>query len=150
MKIEYRVGNILTTDCKYICHCVNMQGRYNSGVAKEIRYEYPKAYELYYEAYLERAIHLGQIIGADCGKHIILNLVGQRYYGREPGRVYADYIALRKGFQSINKNISEAVAFPLIGCGTAGGDWKIVSSILEEESTNFQPVVYQFDDEIKY
>ena len=151
MKIISRYGNILDTDAKYICHCVNAQGVMGSGVAKAIRDKYPKAFNVYRKEYESRGrLSMGYVIGADCDKHIILNLVGQKYYGNEPGKCYLDYIALRKGISSINKYISEPVAFPMIGCGLAGGDWKVVSEILEEESTNFQPLVYVLDDRIPF
>lgn len=149
MEIEYRYGDILKTDAKYICHCVNAQGVMGSGVAKAIRDQYPKAYQLYRNSYETKGLFLGQIIGADCGAHTILNLVGQDQYGYD-GALYLNYRALRKGISVINKNIEEPVAFPLIGCGLAGGDWKLVSEIIQEESTNFQPIVYTLDDEIPY
>ena len=150
MEIEYKYGDILTTDCKYICHCVNAQGVMRSGVAKAIRAKYPKAFDVYRAKYdAQGRLSLGDVIGADCGKRIVLNLVGQEFYGRD-GRVYISYRALRKGIALINANITEPVAFPMIGCGLAGGDWQIVSKIIEEESTRFQPIVYQFDDAIPY
>lgn len=151
MRIEYRYGDLLETEAQYICHCVNAQGVMNSGVARAIRERYPRAYEIYrlkYE-FLGRELPLGSVIGADCGQHTILNLVGQRYYGRD-GRRYIDYAALRKGIAVINRNIDEPVAFPRIGCGLAGGDWMTVSEIIEEEATNFLPIVYTLDDEVPY
>ena len=145
MQIEYTSGNILTYTGKYIAHCVNAQGKMRSGVAKAIREAYPKCYE----DYISSVLTMGKVIASDCGRHTILNIVGQKYYGYDK-QVYVDYIALRKGISTINKNITEPVAFPLIGCGLAGGDWAIVSSILEEESTNFQPIVYTLNDEIVF
>lgn len=149
MQIDYKYGDILNTEAKYICHCVNAQGAMRSGVAKAIRERYPKAFDVYKEVHETSGLKLGQVIGADCGSHTILNLVGQKNYGYD-GKVYVDYIAIRKGLKSINRNVTEDVAFPLIGCGLAGGDWKIVSSIIEEESTNFQPLVYILNDEVPF
>jgi len=148
MQIDYRYGDLLNTEAKYICHCVNAQGVMGSEVAKAIRLKYPRAFEIYREAYEENRLTLGSVIGADCESHIILNLVGQEFYGTD--RVHVDYRALRKGFSLINKNVRGEVAFPLIGCGLAGGEWKIVSAILEEEAINFQPVVYILNDEVPF
>ena len=149
MKIDYRYGDLLQTDAKYIAHCVNAQGKMRSGVAKAIRFHYPKAYEVYMHYHELGQLKLGRVIGADCGNKIILNIVGQDRYGYD-GRLYLDYAALRKGIGSINRNVSEPVAFPYIGCGLAGGDWQLVSGIIEEEATNFQPIVYTLDDEVPY
>lgn len=149
MSIEYRYGDLLETDCRYICHCVNAQGKMASGVAKAIRSKFPKAYDVYTLAYAEGRLRLGAVIGADCGEKVILNLVGQKYYGNDR-RLYLNYTALRRGLSLINKNIKEPVAFPAIGCGLAGGDWKLVSSIIEEETTNFTPVVYLLNDSVPF
>jgi O-acetyl-ADP-ribose deacetylase (regulator of RNase III) len=145
MKIQDKYGDILSTDAKYIAHCVNMQHKMNSGVAKVIRERYPKAYD----DYMSSELKLGKVILSKNEPHNILHIVGQRYYGRDGAR-YIDYPALRSAICTINRNISEPVAFPMIGCGLAGGDWNIVKEILEEEATNFQPIVYILNDNIPY
>ncbi len=145
MQIEYRYGDVLNTDSIYIAHCVNAQHKMNSGVAKAIRARYPKAYD----DYMASTLPLGKVILSKNEPHNILHIVGQKYYGYD-SRVYVDYPALRRGLATINKNINEPVAFPMIGCGLAGGDWSIVGPMIEEESTNFQPIVYALNDEIKY
>lgn len=149
MKIDYRYGNILHTNVKYIGHCVNAQGRMASGVAKAIREKYPKAYTDYMAFYEEGKVKLGKVLLSTNTPHNILHIVGQNHYGYD-GKQYVDYLALRKAFKQINKLLSEPVAFPLIGCGLAGGDWRIVSAIIEEESINFQPIVYTLDDEVPF
>jgi len=149
MKIEQRYGDLLTTDSKYIAHCVNAQGKMRSGVAKAIREAYPKAYDDYIETYNTTGLKLGKVILSKNEPHNILHIVGQENYGYD-GRVYLSYKALRVGVRSINRIISEPVSFPLIGCGLAGGNWQLVQEILEQESTNFQPIVYLLNDEIKF
>ncbi len=144
MEIEY--GDILTTKARYIAHCVNAQYAMNSGVARAIRDRYPKAYD----DYMSSKLVLGKVILSKNEPHNILHIVGQNYYGREIGRVYVDYPALRRGIATINKHINEPVAFPMIGCGLAGGDWTIVSAIIKEEATNFSPIVYLLNDGIPY
>ena len=146
MDIEYRYGDILKTEARYIAHCVNAQYAMNSGVAKAIRDRYPKAYD----DYMSSVLKLGAVILSKNEPHNILHIVGQEFYGRAPGHVYVDYPLLRRGIATINKHINEPVAFPKIGCGLAGGDWFIVSDIIQEESTNFQPIVYSFDDEVPF
>lgn len=144
MKIEYRVGNILDTDARYIAHCVNAQHKMASGVAKTIREAYPKAYD----DYMFCSLFLGKVILSLNEPHNILHIVGQNNYGYD-GKVYVDYNALRVGINTLNKHIiGQPVAFPLIGCGLAGGDWSIVSKIIEEEATWFQPIVYTLDGKI--
>lgn len=149
MEIEYRYGNLLNTEIPYIAHCVNAQGKMRSGVAKAIREAYPKAYDDYMDVYNSTGLKMGKVICSTNKPHNILHIVGQRNYGYD-GDQYVDYLALRDGFRTINKNVQDRVAMPLIGCGLAGGDWRIVSAIIEEELTNFQPVVYTLDDGVPF
>lgn len=149
MQIEYRYGDLLKTDIPYIAHCVNAQGKMGSGVAKTIRETYPKAYEDYMEVYNSTGLKLGKVICSVNKPHSILHIIGQNRYGHD-GALYIDYLALRRGIKTINKNVQSRIAFPLIGCGLAGGNWDIVSSIIEEELTQFQPIVYTLNDGVPF
>ena len=46
-------GNLLDTNCQYICHQVNCQGKMNSGVAKAIRDKWPEVYIQYLKKYAD-------------------------------------------------------------------------------------------------
>jgi hypothetical protein len=37
------------------------------------------------------------------------------------------------------------IALPLLGAGLAQGKWSIISQIIEDEATDFQPIVYLMD-----
>lgn len=138
-----------------------------SGIAKTIRDVYPRAYEFYRKMYDTSGLTLGQTIWVPVKPAIegyperwVINAITQEDYGRETGRLYASYDGIRKAIRQINagnwmtevsedaaKHLGKAkrVGFPLIGAGLANGSWKIISEIIEEESTMFQPVVYLFD-----
>lgn len=168
MYIQYERGDLLSAPERVICHGCNAQGKMNKGVAKLIREQEPAAYEFYMNAYEEaitrgeKSLPLGSATWVKGVKHVIINAVIQENYRKnyEPdGIQYVDYDAVRKVIQQINATAKasqgdgalnyfgriETVAFPLIGAGLAGGSWKIISEIIEEESTDFQPVVYLLD-----
>lgn len=144
MKIIYKRGDLLQCDEKYILHGCNAQGVMGSGVAKVIREKYPTAYT----TYLAGLLQLGIVTYArqDDGK-TIFNLISQEFYGRDSSKVYVSYQAIEDGIQRINwwaSNIPDVViAMPKIGAGLGGGDWVIISEIIERESMNFQPIVYE-------
>lgn len=142
MKIKYEKGDLLDTNCQYIAHCVNAQGVMGSGVAKAIKQVYPRAYDIYMQKYITDRLHLGQIIQCDFDSKTILHIVGQKYYGYD-GLKYVDYDALQQAFQTINYITKQPVAFPKLGAGLAGGDWDIISQLLQKRSRNYQPIVYQ-------
>ena len=159
MKIIYKKGNLIHATETIIAHGCNAQGKMKSGVAKDIRNAFPEAYDAYI-THLElnkrtKADVLGSIAWAVHGyglpglEKVIANMITQRYYGRDPDMVYVDYDAIRSCMKRLNKKAKEftvaphCVAMPMIGAGLGRGDWDQIEAIIEEESTNFQPVVYQ-------
>jgi O-acetyl-ADP-ribose deacetylase (regulator of RNase III) len=120
-----------------IVHGCNLQKAMNSGVAKAIRNKYPKVFTDYVSG-----INSGKSLGDICftkvtGKLYIANSLTQEFYGNssQTGRCYVSYTALEKVFEKVNIFALEnnlPVYFPKIGCGLAGGDWKIVSEIINK------------------
>ena len=139
--VEYRTGDILTYEGKYICQGVNTLGLMGAGLALQIRNKYPKVWQVY----SKKTLNLGDSFGVDCGKHTILCIATQKDIGRhkKPFNISAFEIGLDK----IDRNISGPVAFPPIGCGLGGGDFFAVREVLLRVK-NIQPIVYYLNDEI--
>ena len=45
--VHYVIGNLLESDCQYICHQVNCQRKMGSGIAKQIKEKWYAAYDVY-------------------------------------------------------------------------------------------------------
>lgn len=161
MKIIYKTGDLLEAEESHIMHGCNAQGVMGSGVAKLIREKYPQAFEFYAKTHREGGLKLGQTIWVKCDPHTVINAITQERYGTD--RRHADYPAIRKAMKQVNAHakmtqeiesarkvlgIVDTVAMPLIGAGLAGGSWAVISSIIEDESTHFQPVVYLIDGKV--
>ena len=137
-----------------------------SGVAKAIRAKFPEAYKGYRQHYDAKGLNLGEIVwtavkpavfvsddGTEATAYttLIANMITQDFYGYDGNR-YADYDAIRTAFLELNEccrhlfSFDEyaAVAMPRIGAGLGGGDWNVIEQIIEETSTNYQPVVYDW------
>lgn len=68
------------------------------------------------------------------------------YTQYRPGR-NVDYGAIRRAFSTVNKHYNRPgmiLGIPLIGCGIAGGDWSIVSEIIEQTTPNLNVAVFHF------
>lgn len=145
MKIEYRVGNILNSPCKHILHGCNAQGVMGSGIAKQIRDKYPKAFADYRDAYERGEVYLGNVITSRQNDGVtIYNAISQETYGRNG--VHVSYDALGEIFWRLNGYPEleyEILAMPKIGAGLGGGDWNIIADIIENKSKTYQPVVYE-------
>ncbi len=149
MKIEYRTGNLLQASERLLVHGCNARGRMGSGVAKLIRAAYPVAYEAYASTHARDGLRPGQVVWADCGRHVVGNAITQDRYGKDPEMIYADYDAIRTAMGDVERTAAAsgepAVAMPLIGAGLANGSWRRIATIIEEESHGFRPVVYLVD-----
>lgn len=154
MKIVYKTGNLLEAEEPAIAHGCNAQGVMGSGVAAFVRSRYPEAYADYRAVYEERGLKVGEVWPVPCAPHWVLNAITQEFFGNaaSTGKVYVSYDGIRDAMKFINEMAKikdfSAVAMPLIGAGLAGGSWKVISAIIEEEATDFRPVVYLLDGNI--
>jgi O-acetyl-ADP-ribose deacetylase (regulator of RNase III) len=130
------VGDVLKVERGIIVHGCNCRGKMGSGIAKQVKAEYPKVFARYHDDYEAIGLKLGTISFVHvAGEKIIVNAMTQENYGKEP-KLYVDYTAVRKCFRLVNEVAlvdKLPVHFPLIGCGLAGGDWSIISAIIDDE-----------------
>lgn len=141
--ITYLKGDLLDSNCDYICHQVNCRGRMGSGIAKQIRNRFPKVYQVYRERY-EDALRVldspDRMLGSydevwipEDNKYVI-NMYSQRSYGYD-GKCYTSYKAFRFILEDLKKRVptDRTIGFPKgIGCGLGGGNWKTISKMIEE------------------
>lgn len=137
------VKDITTIDTGIIGHQCNCRGVMGSGVALAIKNRWPKAYDDYRTAYHRQELVLGRAIHSyvDFEKPLVVShLCGQNLFGKKG--LYTDYTALYKALEAM-KNMQWAyqnvysrelqLYLPYgIGCGLAGGDWKIVEPMIEK------------------
>ena len=133
-------GNILNATENIICQQVNCMSVMGAGLAKQIINKYPEVHPSYKRFCKgckdnDNRNLLGSIqtIPTADGK-VIANLFSQYDYGRD--KQHTDYNALRECFRSllkVSEMFDDSIAIPYgIGCGLAGGDWYVVSNIIEE------------------
>jgi len=124
-----------------IVHGCNCQSTMSSGVAKAIRTAFPRAYTADVELHMAATDRLGTVSSTKVeavytgDDFRVINAYTQLWYGRGGNR-YVNYQAVRACFKYISLNycgIGTITAYPLIGCGLGGGDWDVISSIIDEE-----------------
>jgi O-acetyl-ADP-ribose deacetylase (regulator of RNase III) len=152
--IKYVRGDLLETSLNIIAHSCNAQGVMGSGVAKAIRDKYPEVYDKYKQTcksdmqlqylYESDTKLLGKIdaVLVDTDKFVI-NIYGQNEYLPRNVR-HTNYEALSRAFQTIKEEFpDEDIAMPKIGCGLGGGDWKVVSAIIESVFDDRDVYIYE-------
>lgn len=124
--------DITTLETGVLGHQVNCRKVMGAGVALAIRHKFPGVYECYRQ---KEEWKLGdcQIVQAG-DKLYVANLAGQYNFGTDCQQTV--YSALKNAIKEAynfarSKNLDLYLPYK-IGCGLAGGDWKIVVDIIDE------------------
>jgi O-acetyl-ADP-ribose deacetylase (regulator of RNase III) len=143
--IVYKQGDIFASDEKRIAHGVNCSGGFGSGIAKAIAEKYPMVRDAYLYRYNTCGWRLGHVqllgVGDGSGREIA-NCATQQRYGKPDEGPYVSYQAIREVIRDLIRSWPDGFAIPKIGAGLAGGNWDIISKIIEEESRNTEVRVY--------
>lgn len=154
---EYIKGSILDAPQKYIAHGCNAQNKMGSGVAKVLFEEYTEVKEVYHNFCKERLSKYSRksdLLGDVCvvelknQKHkCVFNCFTQEYYGYS-GYKFVNYDAIYNCFKELSRRLyKKEIAIPKIGCGLAGGNWEIVSRIIDDATGDDLDVyVYYLED----
>lgn len=134
--VKYVKGNLLDSDCDYICHQVNCKGVMRSGIAKQIRERWPEVYDEY-KIFCDsgRLSLLGCVLRSSPSDHrpVVVNMFSQDHYGYDGAR-YTSYAAFARCLMYIQNVVpaSCSIGFPKnIGCGLGGGDWSVILDLIE-------------------
>ena len=149
MSMNHKLGDLLESDCDYICHQVNCRGKMNSGIAKSIREKWPTVYNNYmikYNDVIAAADHPSNMLGdiqivalfdnfytAD-NKQYVINMFAQDGYGHD-GRRYTSYDAFWNCLNLIKNTIPKGskIGFPgFIGCVRGGANWNVIYEMISE------------------
>ena len=144
-----REGNfdIIIQGCNCFC-------RMGAGIAAQIAKEYPKAYDIDKQTIVGDKSKLGNytkvMVETNKKPFYIVNAYTQyRHDGRLKGKMDVDYDAIRNVMHKINKDFKEhRIGYPLIGAGLAGGDWNIISKIIDQELFDVDHTLVEYDPNI--
>lgn len=146
-----RIGNVLDHPRGFIVHGCNCQGVMGSGVARAVRERYPRAFIEYRSISHQLYLGLTQIVLVDPGKWIV-NAMTQQGYGS--GERHVNYDAVAVAFEHVRRDAHRlgvsSIAYPLIGAGLGGGNWKILRTIIDETlAGQFEQVLYGSHDQLR-
>ena len=113
------------------CNCFNTMG---AGIAKQIKNQFPEAYAVDCTTLKGDKNKLGTITIANIERNNIKFDIVNGYTQYSFGYSTANYNAIRLVMQRVKYLYSgKRIGYPLIGAGLAGGDWNIISSIINNE-----------------
>ena len=146
-------GNLITMapDFDAIVHGCNCFCAMGAGIAKQIKDTWPAAYQADRDTRKGDKSKLGTYSKADIiikDKILtIINAYTQYDYGfKRDGLPPVDYFAIRKVFRQINSDFKgKKIGIPKIGAGLAGGDWSKIQSIIEQETSDLDMTVVEYN-----
>ena len=113
------------------CNCYCSMG---AGIAQSVKKIFPEAFEVDEKTINGSKEKMGTISYAKVFRNtheiIIVNAYTQ-YHWKGKG-VLVDYDAIKSVMKIISKKFyGKRIAYPMIGAGLAGGDWNIISKIID-------------------
>lgn len=138
-------------DFDVIVHGCNCHVKMGAGIAKQIRSQFPEAYyedQAFAKKFDRPEDKLGYISyvhvpRSDGSEFVIVNAYTQIH----PGKGSLSYEALAQCFDRIRNQFPAArIGYPAIGAGLAGGDWNVISEIIENSLDGCDHVFVQYED----
>lgn len=113
------------------CNCFCTMG---AGIAKLIKQKFPTAYQADLETVKGDRNKLGTITWAKAEDIELYIINGYTQFNWRGQGQKADYEAIRSVFRTVKEEYSGLrIGYPAIGAGLAGGDWNLISKIIDEE-----------------
>ena len=150
--LKYKKGDLIeaaksgeVNTIAHQCNCFNNMG---AGIAPQIKKAFPEAWLADNATEKGDKGKFGRLSYAVSGNVLIFNLYGQYGWWRQKdGSINTDYGMLRKSLEQMSRMLyskrdKAKIGLPRIGCGLGGGDWGIVSQIIEEELSDFDVTIY--------
>ena len=130
-----------------IVHGCNCQCQMGKGIALDIKRQFPEAYAADLATAKGDRAKLGTFSMAEVASSglsfFIVNAYTQ-FHWRGDG-VKADYDAIRSVMRAIAARFPGCrIAYPKIGAGLAGGDWSVISGIIDEELAGLDHTYVEF------
>lgn len=129
--IQYIEGDLFSSPAQVIVNTVNTVGVMGKGVALSFKKRYPDMFQHYKNTCEKRLLTIGKLMLFYEPDHWIL-LFPTKENWRNPSKM--EYI--EKGLMKFVNTYAEkgitSIAFPRLGCGNGGLDWKDVKPLMEK------------------
>lgn len=129
--IHYIKGNLFDSPAQVLVNTVNTVGVMGKGIAKEFKIRYPQMFDIYKQKCLNKEFNIGNLFYYKAEEKWILNFPTKADW-RQPSRL--SYI--EEGLQKFRDTYIDvgvnSIAFPKLGCGNGGLEWKDVKLVMEK------------------
>lgn len=133
--IEYCKGDLLESSAQCLVNPVNCVGVMGKGLALEFKKKYPDMFSVYRKCCKEETLRIGQIIFYQLKEKPskIICLFPTKYHWRERSKLSTIEIGMKLFLEYAPKMKIKTVAFPQLGCGLGGLNFKMQVQPLMEK-----------------
>lgn len=143
--ITYVKGNIFNSPAKILVNTVNTVGVMGKGVALEYKKRYPDMFECYKKICETKQLDVGKLYLWKKSEKWVLLFPTKKHW-RNPSKIEYIEKGLIKFSENWDKLGSNSIAFPRLGCGNGGLDWKDVRPLMEKYLGNLPLQIFVYVD----
>lgn len=130
MTITYHQGDILASKANVLVNPVNCVGVMGAGLALEFKKRWPEMFEAYVALCNQDKLIPGSVWYLWNLEQPIL-LFPTKFHWRDSSHIDLIEAGL-KAFSNVQWKMIKSIAFPQLGCGLGGLDWKDVQPLMEK------------------
>ena len=139
--ITYLKGDIFSSPAQVLVNTVNTVGVMGKGVALEFKKRYPEMFSAYERVCKAKQLEIGKLFLWKGPEKWVL-MFPTKVHWRNPSKIEYIEAGLQKFSATYaDKGITSA-AFPRLGCGNGGLDWKQVQPLMEQYLKNLPIPIY--------
>lgn len=150
--IKYIEGDLFSSPAQVITNTVNTVGVMGKGLALSFKQLYPEMFEFYQEICEKKELDIGKLILWRAVDHWLLQFPTKKHWRNDSKLEYIE-AGLKKFVDIYDKEGITSVAFPCLGCGNGGLNWKDVKLLMEKYLSPLPIDVYvyvgNYEDEKK-
>lgn len=130
MIFELTQGNLFDSTAQTIVNPVNTVGVMGAGLALQFKEMYPDMFSSYVGHCKSGALAIGKLYLYRADHEWILNFPTKQDW-RQPSRIEWIEAGLKKFVETYERQGITSIAFPKLGCGNGGLDWRDVGPLME-------------------
>ena len=137
--------NIFDSSCQTITIPVNVVGVMGAGLAKQFAQKYPDGDKTYKTFCHDKSLVVGRVAFYDAGNKKFCFFPTKGHW-RNNSRLEDILAGLRDLYRVYGAAGVHSIAFPRLGCGLGGLDWKSVSEYIDKFAAHVDIPVEVYDD----
>lgn len=145
--LTYHRTSLLESQAQTVVNTVNTVGVMGKGLAHAMKTRHPLMFKAYKKICDERLLDIGKLWLWRDSNQWILNFPTKINW-RNPSKIEYIELGLKKFVESFDRQGIREIAFPRLGCGNGGLDWKDIQPMMHEYLSDLPIRIYIHDYDV--